>query len=187
MGLDVSAAAIESAQARARAAGMQPRLRFFRADLDLPLPFDGPPFDAAMSLDVVLHLHDRQSLFERVVRVLRPHGRLLVTDAGVISGPVSSQELQRRSSHGFTQFVPPGVNETMLATAGLRLVGTEDRTASVSRHARGRLRALGLHRDALEQALGKSAIDAQQAYLETVAELAERKALSRVMYLAQAG
>ena len=73
----------------------------------------------------------------------------MFSDAGVVSGAVSNIELQRRSSHGFTQFVPPGFNERTIAAAGLELLDTEDRTASVSRNALGRLHAMERHLDAL--------------------------------------
>ena len=190
-GLEMSAPAIASGQARAQRDGVDARVRFAQADLDLDLDLDlalpvgRSPFDAVMSFDVVLHLRDRRALFERVAEVLRPNGRLLFTDAGVVSGPVSSEEFQRRGAHGFTQFVPTGFNERLIAAVGLRLIETEERTASVSRNARGRLGALETHREALEERIGKAEIDRQRAYLETVAELSERGALSRWMYLAQ--
>jgi cyclopropane fatty-acyl-phospholipid synthase-like methyltransferase len=184
-GLEMSAAAIALGQGRAQRDGIGARVRFVQADLDLALPAGLGPFDAAMSLDVVLHLRDRRALFERVAEVLRPSGRLLFTDAGVVSGPVSSEEFQRRSAHGFTQFVPAGFNKRLIDALGLRLIETEERTASVSRIARGRLGALESNHEALVERIGTAEIGRQRAYLETVAELSERGALSRWMYLAQ--
>lgn len=185
IGLELSLSAIESARARARNAGVAARLEFVQADLDLALPREGQPADAAMALDVVLHLRDRERFLREVAALLRPAARLLFTDAGIVSGAVSNIELQRRSSHGFTQFVPPGFNERAIAAAGLELLDCEDRTASVSRNAGGRLRAMQRHRDALEASIGKAALADQLAYLETVAELADRRALTRWMFLVQ--
>jgi SAM-dependent methyltransferase len=51
-GLDVSASAIGSGRARASVAGVQDRVALLEADLNLPIPFDGSSFDAAISLDV---------------------------------------------------------------------------------------------------------------------------------------
>src|SRR5262249_12088762 len=76
--LDLSAAAIASARARAVAAGLPVTLE--QADLDQPLPFAAGSFDAVMSVDVILHLHDRCSAFSEVARVLAPGGRFLFTD-----------------------------------------------------------------------------------------------------------
>jgi hypothetical protein len=62
--------------------------------------------------------------------------------------------------------VPPGRNEALLEGAGFRILETEDRTASVVRNAAGRMAAM-------------------EDYLEAVIELAQRRALSRVMYLSE--
>jgi len=185
IGVDVSGPALVSGSARARAAGVEERVTLHEADLDLPLPFANQSFDAVISLDVVLHLRDREALLGEVARLLAPAGKLLLTDAGVLSGPISNDEIGRRSAHGFTRFVPPGFNEALLQSAGFRLIAREDRTASVLRNARGRLEAMGAHRSALLDLDGEEGFLRQQRYLETVMELSERGALTRVMYFAE--
>lgn len=184
-GVDVSASALVSGKARACASGVQERIELFEGDINLPLPFDDQSFDAVISLDVILHLRDRKTFLDEAARVLTPTGKLLFTDAGVISGPISNEEISRRSANGHTQFVPPGFNEGRLEAAGFRLIGQEDRTASVLLNASGRLRAIGAHRSEFEELEGKEAFARQQRYLETVIALYERKALSRVMYFAE--
>jgi SAM-dependent methyltransferase len=155
------------------------------ADLNEPLPFAADSFDAVMSLDVVLHLRDRAQLFREVARTLAPGGRFLFTDAGVITGSVSDQEVLRRSIHGQTQFSAPGFNERWLEAAGFRLLETENRTASVLKNATGRLEARLAHRRELEQLEGPHVFERQQRYLETVVELSQRGAVSRMMYLVE--
>jgi SAM-dependent methyltransferase len=184
-GLDVSASAIDSGRARASAAGVQDRVALLEADLNLPIPLVGSSFDAVISLDVVVHLRDRKAFFHEMARLLVPTGRLLFSDAGVIAGPISNQEVERRSANGYTQFVPPGVNEELLKVTGFRLIGQEDRTASVLLNASGRLRALVAHRAEIEALDGKEAFARQQRYVETVVALSERRALSRIMYFAE--
>ena len=49
------------------------------------------------------------------------------------------------------------------------------------------LRVRRLHRAELEQMSGAPALAGQQDYLETLIDLSERKAVSRVMYLVEAG
>ena len=176
VGIEQSAAALEIGRERAVALGVADRLSVLAADLDEPLPFERRSFDAAISIDVVLHLRNRQRLFSEVARLLRPGGRFLLTDAGVLTGAVSDEEMRRRSIHGFTQFVEAGRNEALLEAAGLRLVEVENRTASALRNAGGRLAALR----ALPAELAK-----QRDYLETVIALAARGALSRFMYLGE--
>lgn len=185
-GVELSASALAIGRARADSLGVQNLLSVRQADLNERLPFDTASFDAVMSLDVVLHLRDRLRLFDEVARVVRRGGRFLFTDACVLRGTISSEEVRRRSMYGYTQFSAPGVNERLLDAAGLRLIETEDRTASLLRNARGRLTAIATHGEELEHLLGRAAVAAQVENLETVVELAERQALSRVMYLAQA-
>jgi SAM-dependent methyltransferase len=185
VGLELSEPALEAGRARAQALGIGQQLSTRCGDLNEPLPFADSSFDAAISLDVVLHLHDRAQLFREAARVLRPGGRLLITDAGVVTGELSSEEVRRRSIHGHTELVAPGTNETLLEAAGLHLLETEDRTASVLRNASGRLAAMRAHRRELEQSSGATECDRQEDYLEVVIELARRRALTRMMYLAE--
>ena len=184
-GLDVSAPAISSGRARASAVGVHDRVALLEADLNLPIPFDGSSFDAAIALDVVVHLRNRKALFHERARLLVPTGRLLLTDAGVITGPISNEEVERRSVNGYMQFVPPGVNEKLLEAAGFWLIDQEDRTGSVVFNASGRLRAMLAHRAEVEAADSKEAFARQLRYVETVITLSERRALSRIMYFAE--
>jgi len=89
-----------------------------------------------------------------MARLLEPGGRLVLTDAAVVTGPVSNGEIERRSANGYTQFVPAGVNEGLLEAAGFRLIGREDRTDSVVLNASGRLKAMHAHRSEIEAADG---------------------------------
>lgn len=184
-GLDMSTAALASALERARAAAVEERIRLLECDLNLPLPFEAGSFDAIMSLDVVLHVRNRTALFKEIARVLLLTGRFLFTDAGVISGAISSDEVARRSANGYTQFVPPGKNEALLEAAGFQIIASEDRTSLALRTAHGRLRAMRAERPALVTLLGVDAFEQHEHYLATVVELSERQALSRIMYLVE--
>lgn len=184
-GIELSSVALDVGVARATSVGVADRLVVQSGDLNEPLPFESGSFDAAMSLDVVLHLRDRSALLGEVARILRPGGRFLFTDAGVLTGAISSDEVKRRSPHGFTQFAAPGWNEELLKEAGFTLLMTEDRTASVLRNAGGRLAALQAHRAALEQASSAADVASQAEYLETVIDLSRRGAISRLMFLAE--
>jgi SAM-dependent methyltransferase len=184
-GLDVSAPAIAAARARATELGVDALVALREADLDAPLPLEDGAFDAVMAWDVVLHVRDRAAVFREVARVLVPGGRFAFTDAGVLAGPVSSEEIELRSMHGSTRFVPPGYDEEAIERAGFRLAGTEDRTASVLGNAEGRLAARGAHRAELVALEGAVRFERQQRYLETVVDLSRRGHVRRVMYLAE--
>jgi SAM-dependent methyltransferase len=184
-GLDVSASAITAGHARAATLGLDNFVTLFAADLNEPLPFASDSFDAVISLDVILHLDHREAFFREVARVLSHGGRFLFTDAGVITGPVSNEQLQLRAAHGYTQFVPPGFNERMLATAGFHLLQIEDRTESTLKNATGRLATRLAHRVELESLEGGPPFERQQRYLEAVIDLARTRAMSRFMYLVE--
>jgi SAM-dependent methyltransferase len=184
-GLELSAPAVRAGRTRAGSLGIAALLTAQEADLNASLPCATHSFTAAMSLDVVCHIRDRARLFQEVARVLSPGGRFLFTDPCVVTGSVSSDEVRRRSIHGYTEFAAPGWNEATLDGAGFRLIETEDRTLSVLRNARGRLAAVQTYRADLEHTLGAAAVRDQQDHLEIVIELARRGAVSRVMYLAE--
>jgi SAM-dependent methyltransferase len=185
VGADVSSEGISAARARALSLGLDNLLTWQQADLNEAIPFANGSFDAVMSLDVVLHLRDRGALFREARRLLTLGGRFLFTDAGVITGPVSDQEVTFRAAHGFTQFVPPGFNERTLEEAGLRLIECADRTAALLKIASGRIAARLAHRSELEQLEGPAEFERQLRYLETALGLSERRALSRMMYLVE--
>jgi SAM-dependent methyltransferase len=184
-GVDVSAKAIAAGRARAVSIGLDALVNLREADLNQVIPLESGSFDAVMSLDVILHLRDRLSAFREVARVLIPGGKFLFTDAGVITGPISDEEIRLRAIHGHTQFVPPGFNESMLELAQFRMIDSKDRTTSLLKTATGRLNARLGHREELEQLEGSSYFERQQRYLETVIDLSRRGAVSRLMYLAE--
>ena len=185
VGVEISPAAVRVGRARAASLGLESLLSVEQGDLNEPLPFESSSFDAVVALDVVIHLRDRLSLFREAARLLRPGGRFLFTDAGVLTGSISNEEVRARSAHGFTQLIAAGWNETLLGSAGFGLIETENRTMSVVTNACGRLTALQAHRAELEQMSSAAEVESQQHYLETVIELSRRDALSRVMYLSQ--
>lgn len=180
-GVDSSAGALRAGRARRE----EPRLSVALADLNASLPFSAGCFDAAMSFDVVLHLPDRLQLFREVARLLRPGGRFLFTDAGVLTGVVSSEDLRRRSVHGESFYVAPGWNDRLLAAADLRVIETEDRTGRVLTTASGRLAAMLAHRGELEQQSSPAEFERYKSYLDTVLALSRTAALSRLMYLSE--
>jgi SAM-dependent methyltransferase len=186
-GLELSLPALAAGRRRAVSLGVAGLTTLVQADSDRPLPVASASFDAVMSLDVVLHLRHRAAFFREVARTLVRGGRFLFTDAGVLEGTISAEEVVLRSFHGHSQFSAPGFNERTLELAGFRLLEHEDRTAGLLTNAGGRLQARHAHRQELERVEGVSGFERQQRYLETVVALSRRGAVARTMYLAAAG
>jgi len=187
LGIDVSRPALASARVRITAAGLGERITVVETEAGEPLPAADASIDAAMALDVILHVPDRIAVFREIARVLKPGGRYLFTDAGVLTGPVSVGELMLRAPHGPTQVVPVGVNECLLAQAGFRDITCRDRTDMLAAVASRRLASRQAHRAELEALEGAARFARQLQYLETVAGLAVRGALSRFEYVAVSG
>ena len=142
-------------------------------------------FNAIVSYDVVLHLQNRERTLAHLVSQLDSRGKLLITDAGVVSGAITNEEIRLRSVNGFTQFVPEGFNERILESLGLRLISIVDRTDGVLKNATGRLKARQNYAGDLIELEGVEKFTETQSYLETVIDLSSRKSLSRIAYLAE--
>jgi SAM-dependent methyltransferase len=117
IGLDAEPNGIAQAEARTGASGLADRAAFRVADCGRRLPFDDGSFEAVLCVDAVNHLPDRFGTLRDWARLLRPGGRLLFTDAVVVTGAVAKAELDVRAALGFYLFVPLGLNEQAIAAA----------------------------------------------------------------------
>ena len=183
-GVDINEHGVRNAAALADARGVADRTRFQAVDASRPLPFGDASFDAVISNDAMCHIADRPAGLREWYRVLKPGGRALFTDAMVVTGVVSHQELATRSSIGFYLFVPPGVNEAMLREAGFVLREVRDVTANAAEVAARWKCARARHREALIAREGQANFDGLQRFLACVETLSVERRLSRFAYLA---
>jgi SAM-dependent methyltransferase len=149
------------------------------------VPFDSDTFDAVFANDVLCHIPDRSSLLEEMSRVLKKGGSMLFSDALVMGGMVSHEEIATRSSIGFYVFSPPGENERLMRRAGFRLIvatDTTDRAASIAQRWRD---AREIRKDELIAAEGKSKFEGLQQFLGCVQVLNEERRLLRFLYVAE--
>jgi SAM-dependent methyltransferase len=184
-GLDASAEAVATAVSLATEAGASARVGFEQGDANAALPFADEAFDAVLCIDAMNHLPDRIGVLREWTRVLRPGGRVLFTDPVVVTGPVTSHELALRSSIGQFLFVPPGVNEGLIAAAGLRLLALEDVTDNAARIAGRWHAARQAHREALVAMEGEARFDGLQRFFQVVHDLSRERRLARFAYLAE--
>ena len=117
-------------------------------------------------------------------RVLKPGGRMLFTDALVIGGMISHDEIATRSSIGFYVYSPPGENERLMKQVGFCGIRATDTTEHAARIAKKRHDAREKWKEELVTAEGKANFDGLQKFLSCVHALTSEKRLLRYLYLA---
>ena len=183
-GVDVNEHGVRNGAQLAAERPVGERVAFQAVDASQPLPFPPDTFDAILSNDAMCHIDNRLDVLRDWRRVLRPGGRMLFTDAMVVTGVVSQEELATRSSIGRYFFVPPGENERLIADAGFTLLSAEDRTGAAEAIARQWHDARERHRDALVAREGDANFSGLQRFLACVHRLSAERRLSRYLYLA---
>jgi SAM-dependent methyltransferase len=84
VGVDFSPSALETARGNVAAHGLADRIRLQREDL-LALSFPDASFDAVLCWGVLMHVPDVERAIDELARVVRPGGRLVVSEANAAS------------------------------------------------------------------------------------------------------
>jgi SAM-dependent methyltransferase len=184
-GLDINASGTRNANQLAQSQNLERWVRFEQYDVAQGLPFADESFDAAFSNDVLCHIPDRPKVLAELFRVLRPAGRLLFSDALVIGGILSHQEIATRSSIGYYAFSPPGENERLMKQAGLRTLQVTDSSLSAAGIAKRWHDAREKRRTQLVAAEGETNFEGLQRFLSCVQLLTSERRLLRYVYLAE--
>jgi SAM-dependent methyltransferase len=184
-GVDINEHGVENGGRLAAERGLADRVTFQRVDAGRALPFPAANFDAVVSNDAMCHIVNRLEVLRDWHRVVRPGGRILFTDAMIVSGVVSNEEIAIRSSIGFYVFVPHGMNEQLIEQSGLRLISAEDATEDAASIARRWREARDAHRSALVEREGLANFSGLQRFLTCVHRLSAEKRLTRWGYLAE--
>jgi SAM-dependent methyltransferase len=179
-GIDIDAHAVTAANERG-AEGCS----FEVLDANERLPFADGAFDVVFSNDSVHHLRDRSSVLRDWARVLRPTGQVLFTEGLVLTGPVSNEEIRRRTFMGFFNVTPPGANERAIEDAGLVLERAEDRSGAVADVGSRMRAARDRYRDEVIASEGAETFEAFQDLLDVAVSLAAERRLSRWVFHAR--
>jgi SAM-dependent methyltransferase len=185
LGLDINVFGVGTANRLAAARNMSAQVRFEICDASKKLPFGDSAFDAAFSNDVLCHLPGRPAVLRELSRVLRPGSRILFSDALVIGGTISHQEIGIRSSIGYYLFSPPGENERIIQQEGFHLVSVADTSENAASIAKRRRDARQNRCHALIAIEGKANFEGLQQFLSTVHALTSEGRLRRYVYVAQ--
>lgn len=108
---------------------------------------------------------------------------MLFTDAMIVTGVVSHEQIAVRSSIGVYFFLPPGENERLIGDAGFCLVKVEDTTAAAAAIAARWRDAREQHRSTLVEREGDTNFSGLQRFLGCVERLLSERPLSRFAYL----
>ena len=184
VGLDINAAGVRNANQLARTRNLASVARFEECDVSKKLPFDDRVFDAVFSNDVLCHIPGRAEVLREMYRVLKPGGRMLFSDALVVGGMLSHEEIATRSSIGYYVYSPPGENERLIERAGFRQIRVTDTTDSAARISQRWHDAREKTKQELVAAEGSANFAGLQRFLSCVHVLTREKRLLRYLYVA---
>ena len=128
-GIDVEPSLVAIANARAKEAGLLGTLTYQLVDPG-PLPVPDASYDAVFSKDAILHVVDKEALLSEINRVLRPGGRLLVSDWLRGEGDDLDQQVQEfvmAAEHDFRMCSLQEMGQLAQDTRGLTDVELQDR------------------------------------------------------------
>jgi SAM-dependent methyltransferase len=185
VGIDVNAPGIQNANQLASELQLSGRALFEIADASKTLHFGDSLFDAVLSNDVLCHIPGRLNLFRELSRVLKPGAHFVFSDALIIGGVVTHQEIATRSSIGYYLFSPPGENERLLQQAGFHVLAVTDTTANAAQISQRWHGARQKRSAALIATEGQSTFDGLQSFLANVHTLTAERRLLRTLYSAQ--
>lgn len=187
VGLDINVAGVRNANQLALTRGLASRAHFEQCDVSNNLPFNDKTFDAVFSNDVLCHLPGRPEVLGEIFRVLKPGGRMLFSDALVVGGMLSHEEIATRSSIGFYVYSPPGENERLIARAGFCQIRVTDTTDCAARIAQRWHHAREKRKEELVAAEGNINFEGLQRFLSCVQLLTSERRLLRYLYIASKG
>lgn len=185
VGVDTNAPGIQTADQLAASRSMASQVRFENCDAAKKLSFSDSTFNAVFANDVLCHLPGRLNVLREMLRVLKPGGRMLFSDALVIGGLISQQEIAARSSIGFYIFSPPGENERIIKEAGFRLVSTSDTSEQAAAIAKRWRDARDKRKKGLLTIESAANFDGLQEFLSMVQALTSERRLLRIVYVGE--
>ncbi|HTC65208.1 MAG TPA: class I SAM-dependent methyltransferase [Candidatus Saccharimonadales bacterium] len=192
-GIDTNAHGIRAGQHSAQMQGLADRVRFIEHNGGTPLPFSddasgnvsAKTFDAVYSNDAFCHIPNRLQLLRECRRVMKPGARLAFSDALVVNGAITNEEIAARSSIGYYIFVPRGENERLIQEAGFTFVQALDTTQQAAEISQRWRDARAKRMTALQQMEGEANFEGLQKFLSRVHTLTSSGRLARFLYVAE--
>lgn len=129
VGVDLTPAYVDLANALSRLVGLEARVRFEVADA-LSLPFPDARFDVAWTQHVQMNIADKDRFMAEIFRVLVPGGRLALYD--ILQGPGGevAYPMPWASHPSMSHLATPGAFRAAMERAGFVVESWEDVTAT---------------------------------------------------------
>lgn len=182
VGFEISAAGVKTAKALAESEGVTGLVTFEQHDASQDLPYDDHSFDAIYSTDVLCHVPLRKEVLANTQRLLKPGGKFVFSDALVIGGLISFEELENRCPDGTYFFSPPGINEQLIQEPGLKLLEARDTTENCALLSKRWHDARETRKAALIASEGEDNFLGLQKFLAGVHNLTSERRLLRFLY-----
>lgn len=181
-GFEINASGVKTATALADKEKVTNLVKFEQHDASKALPYENNSFDAIYSTDVLCHVPGRREVLSNTQRLLKSGGRFVFSDALVIGGLISHEELEKRCPDGMYFFSPPGINEQLIQESGLKLLEARDTTENSALLSKRWYDAREKRKDALIDCEGKENFLGVQRFLECVHTLTSERRLLRFLY-----
>ena len=182
VGFEINASGVRTASALAESEDVSEIATFEQHDASEELPYLDNSFDAIFSTDVMCHVPLRQQVLSNTQELLRPGGRFVFSDALVVGGLISNEEIETRSPDGMYFFSSPGVNERLIEESGLKLLEARDTTENSALLSKRWHDAREKRKDALVESEGSENFLGVQRFLKCVHTLTSEKRLLRFLY-----
>lgn len=183
VGSNISEKELELARQRAKAAGLEDKARFEYGDFHA-MPYPDTSFDVVWSQEAFLHGVNKQQILEECHRVLRPGGRVVISDLVTREG-LSDDERQRiyarlrlREMWSTDDYV------NGLQQAGFTITEQDDWADNVAPTYDAVVTAVREQRDKLEERVPSEQLDNTIAALDLWVESAQADKISQVFVVA---
>ena len=102
------------------------------------IPFEDGSFDLAWALNVTMNIEDRAGLYAEIHRVLKPSGKIGISEIGQGPGGEPYYPLTWAREPAYSFLLPPDEMRSLMEASGFRIVEWLDETARRQASAAGR-------------------------------------------------
>ncbi len=119
VGITISQSQVQQATELAKAEGLSDKVEFRHIDA-MKMPFDDVSFDSAWAFESLFHMPDRLHVLREIARVLRPGGRLVLTDTVEVSPLTDEQKAALASAFGMVSLIKVDQYSGVMKAAGFK-------------------------------------------------------------------